>query len=132
MISSITREELRKDHRVRVVNSEEEGVSLHSLPAGTYGWTYAPVSESPIFRKPGFQAFEMHKAFDGVGYLIGYLTPSDAALVASNESELTIRLYPEPFEEATELMCLRADRLRRKTHQPTREAGNPVHLSVLS
>ena len=87
MIAEITREDLRRDHRVRLVTTEEEGCALDRLPAGTYGWTYAPASESPLFSKQGFQSFEMHRAQDGTGYLVGYVTDSDAIALSSKERQ---------------------------------------------
>ena len=131
MIAEITREDLRRDHRVRLVTTEEEGCALNRLPPGTYGWTYAPASESPLFSKQGFQSFEVHKAQDGTGYLVAYATDSDANALAGKERPIELKVYPETFEGATRLVCLRADGLRKRTHQPSREEGNPVQVSVI-
>jgi hypothetical protein len=42
MIAEITREDLRRDHRVRPVTTEKEDCALHRLPAATYGLDLRP------------------------------------------------------------------------------------------
>ena len=41
------REQLRAEHKLRPVKSEEEGTAITKLPNGVYGFTYAPATETP-------------------------------------------------------------------------------------
>ena len=44
-----------------------------------YGFTYAPLTESPVFAKDHYGSFEVHKAADGTERLIGFVSASDVA-----------------------------------------------------
>src|SRR6266540_1726720 len=74
-----SREQLRDEHRVRLVNSAEEGVPLHSLPAGVYGFTYAPAShEAGLFAKASYLSFEIHKTSSQGTQIVGFVTEQEA------------------------------------------------------
>src|SRR5690349_1994128 len=70
-----TRATLRASHGVRELAPELEGVALEHVPAGLYGFTYAPLTESPLFAKQTTGSFEMHRALDGTAFLVAYVTP---------------------------------------------------------
>jgi hypothetical protein len=116
-------ERLRDRHGVKLIAREEEGGGINAIPAGTYGWTYAPATEAPLFASRGYQSFEMHKASDGSVYVIGYIAKSDAGA-------REVKLYPEPYEADTELVALRLDRIYFSKRQPAGERGNWLPLSL--
>ncbi len=119
-----SREEFRNRHGVRLIDKQDEGLGIHRVPAGTYGWTCAPLTESPLFAAPVFHSFEIHKAADGSEYVLGFVTRAEAAAVNSGAAGLEIKLFPEPSGDATELICLPVDRAHGKARQPSRSGGN--------
>lgn len=125
------REVWRQQHGVRAVQPQFEGFGIAQVPAGSYGYTYAPASASPLFARRGYQSFEMHKTLDGTAYLIGCLTPAESAQVTEARSAVEVRLCPEPHGEAQQTVCLPLDRVERKSSNPTHEDGGWVPLVVL-
>src|SRR5204863_10129374 len=75
-----SREQPRDEHRVRPLNSTEEGVPLHSLRAGVYGFTYAPAShEAGLFAKASYLSFEIHKPSSHGTQIVGFVSEQEAA-----------------------------------------------------
>jgi len=119
------REEMRRRHGVRALSGEEEGTSIAKLPAGVYGFAYAPGQpEVPIFAKRDYHSFEVHKAADGTEYLIGFVTQNEASDLAVEREGAAIRLFPEPWEAAQSLVRVPAEKIVAPKRMP-REAGNP-------
>lgn len=124
------REELRNRHGVRLIDKQDEGLGIRRAPAGTYGWTCAPLTESPLFATRMFQSFEVHKAADGSEYVLGFVTGAEFAAIESGAAGLELKLFPEPNGEATELISLPVDRVHAKARQPSRSGGNWIGVIV--
>jgi hypothetical protein len=124
------REQFRTQHGVRLVTEAEEGGGLSRLPAGVYGFTYAPLSESPLFRRNSYHSFEVHKGADGQWRLVAFVAPADAEAIRTGQREVRARLYPDSWNAATDLVVISSSRLRAKKLLPSREPGNWVAVTV--
>ena len=124
------RDRLRRDHRVRLVTAEEEGYGVNRLPAGVYGFTYAPLGEMPLFRKESYHSFEVHKTSDGQWHLIAFVTVGEADAGRAARSQLEIHLYPDPWNESTDMVSLAGDRIAARKLLPSREPGNWIAVTV--
>lgn len=122
-----SRDQLRSQTGVQLVKAENEGFALAKQPAGTYGFAYAPLEESPVFAKQSFQAFEVQKRVDGSRWIVCYASPEHEALIAGDQEPIEVVLYPEPYEKATQLIALQLDRVIKKK-PASRIDGN--YLSV--
>ena len=123
-------ETLRSSHKVRVLEAEEEGSPASSLPAGVYGFTYAPGQpEVPLFSKHNYHCFEVHKIADGTEYLIGFVTPSEASDIAAAKEGAAIRLFPAPWEDSQSLVSIPASGILAPKRMP-REDGNPFPCTL--
>ncbi|HUA19996.1 MAG TPA: hypothetical protein VMB25_14705 [Bryobacteraceae bacterium] len=121
---------LRASHQVRELQPAEEGASVHALPAGVYGFAYAPGHEAvPLFAKESYHAFEVHKAADGVVYLIGFLTPQEAASLDGAGEGASFRLFPAPWESSQSLVSVPLARIVPPKRMP-REDGNPFPFAI--
>lgn len=124
------RESFRRQFGVRLVTAAEEGTGLRHLPEGIYGFTGAPgTDELPLFSKPLYQGFEVHKWPAGVVAWIGYLTPAERAAFDQGQDPINVVLFPEPYGEATELVAIPAGRVDRR-RPPTREKGNGMGMEL--
>jgi hypothetical protein len=126
------REVLRKDHNVRLMTSEEDGFAVRNLSPGVFGFTYAPGTESPLFHKRSYQSFEVHKGHDQALHLIGFVTQKDADLINSKEEIFEVRLFPEPWQEATEIVSIPMRRVLNGAFKPDRQDGNALPLRISS
>ena len=115
---------------LRPLNATEDGTPFRSLPAGVFGFTYAPLSESPLFQRNSYHSFEMQKLADGSGRLLGYVTAAQAAAIDGGLEFLDLYLYPVTWGEATTLVSLPVDRLTPKNRNPVREDGNRFAVIV--
>ena len=120
------REQFREQHQVRLVENAHEGFGVDQLPNGTYGFTYSPAAEAPMFGSRKYQNFEIHKASSGGKFILGYLTPAEASDIAKKKAR-DLRLYPDIFEQATELVCLSLGEVYRRA-QHSGEKGSPAPL----
>src|SRR3954454_8143414 len=112
------RDRFRREHSVRPATDAEEGCATARLPNGVYGFTYAPLTESPVFAKHHHGSFEVHKSAAATEYLIGFVSAADIARLEGASGAAEIRLYPQEYEHATELVSLDASRLTAKKRQP--------------
>jgi hypothetical protein len=108
-------ESLRKRHQVRLIEPSHEGKAIHKLPSGVYGFTAAPLTETPLFAKKIYQSFEYHKRADGATFLIGYVSPKDES-----------RVYPDSWGEATQLVSIEVASFAPADNRLHREPGNPI------
>ena len=128
--STPEQEQLRATHGVRVIADAEEGTGVNALPAGVYGFTYAPALESaPLFITRRFRSFETHKLRDGQVILIGFVTPADAEAMASSADAVEITLQPEPDDDATMLARVPYSRIRQHRQYAVR-SGHGITLQV--
>ena len=124
-------DDLRSQHQVRALKPEEEGSAAAALPPGVYGFTYAPGQpEVPLFSKNNYHSFEVHKTADGTEYLLGFVTPSEAADVAAMKEGAPIRLFPAPWENSQTLVTIRASAIVASKRMP-REDGNPFPCTLV-
>lgn len=124
-------ESLREQHRVVPLAPEQEGFAAHRLPAGVYGFAYAPgQSEVPLFAKKSYHSFELHKAADGNDYLIGYVTAPEAADLEARKEGAAITLYPDPWEQAQRLVNVPVTIMTPAKRAITREPGNPLRFTI--
>ncbi len=121
---------LREEHGVRPLTEAEEGTGIDQLPEGVYGFTCAVGQwDAPLFRRKIFLSYEMHKLRDGSPVLIGYVSPEDAERMKHRESAVTIHLFPDRQEGATELVSIPLERVRRH-RQHSERTGRGLELEL--
>lgn len=126
---SAEREAFRKKYNVRLVESAEEGTSILRLPEGVYGFATAPASdEMPVFAKPVFRCTELIRTKDEI-LMLGYLNAQEAKIVEEGAEPAAVTLYPEPYEQATQLVAIPLSRIDRR-RPPTRDEGNSMKVEV--
>jgi hypothetical protein len=132
--SEAAREALRREHGVRLVSPVEEGASVESLPAGTYGFTGSPLLASPLFAARRYRNFEVHRLPTGPA-VIGFVTAADAAKLTQTQHEaLTVRIYPDAEGEATTIVSISYDRVVQHRQYSVRNADAltlQVHPAVV-
>jgi hypothetical protein len=123
--------DLRTSRNLRALENDEAGSAIPALPAGIYGFTYSPnFEQTPLFQNKSFQSFEFHKLADGSVELVGFMTSSDAQRLRSGDANVEVRLYPDPWQDAQELVTVPMDRITRSTRRPARENGCPYTLRL--
>lgn len=124
------REAYRQRFALRPLTLAEEGSNLLDLPEGVYGYTTsAGAGEIPVFLKPVYQCFEVHKLAGGDVCYVGYLSEKEFAAVQSGAEPAAVNLYPEPHGEATRLASVPLSRIDR-IKPPSREQGNSMKLEA--
>jgi hypothetical protein len=123
------REALRREHDVRLVTPEEEGVSAEHLPAGVYGFTSSPALASPLFALRKFRNFEVHRLASGV-CAIGFVTPANAAALAhAQDDTVAVQLYPDAEGDAAVIVSVSYDRVVQHRQYAVRNA-EAIHLHI--
>lgn len=124
------RQALRARAQVRLVRPEEEGFGIRRLPDGVYGYSSAASSdEIPLFAKPIYGAFEVHKLPGGEVAWVGYVTEADYRRYEAGEEPFAMELYPEPWGDAQKLISVPASRVDRRRPQ-ARDNGMPMRIEV--
>ena len=124
------RQALRDGSNLRIVTTKEEGTDIQYLPAGIFGFTGAPAAaEIPLFIKPYFECFEIHKLANGETAWVGYVTELELAGYERGSEAMTVDLYPDPHENATSLLRVPASRVDRR-RPPTRDKGNSMRMEL--
>ena len=122
-------EQLRARHGLRALKNDEEGSPAAKLPNGVYGFTYSPgQDETPVFSNKAYHNFEVHKLQDGGERLIGYLTVSEIAVLEARKPGAEVHLYPDVWEESTQLVSVDLTGTVRARRTPQREDGNPYRI----
>jgi hypothetical protein len=124
------REQLRSEHQVRLISQDEEGCGFERTPNGVYGFTYAPATETPIFNRQSYHSFEVHKCPDGSGFLLVHCTPEDAARLNTGGGIVEVRAYPDPWNQATELVSVPLHAIVSTLYKPVRDDGNAIPLQL--
>lgn len=120
------RQAIRLQNAVRVVTKEEDGRPLDRLPGGVYGFSYSPASDAiPLFTRHAAASFEIHKPATGPYQILGYVAPAQAEAQGQD-----VKLYPDAYGEATQLIALPADRITR-LKGPSRAGGNCLDVTLL-
>lgn len=124
------RQALRDANQLRIVTAQEEGTAIRHLPNGVYGFTGAPATnEIPLFIKPIFECFEIHKRADGEVVFIGYVTEEEKQLIEQGLEPVVADLYPEPHDDALKLVAIPGTRVDRR-RPPTRDNGNSMKVDI--
>lgn len=127
-----TVEAMRAHNGLRCITSEEDGSNIHRLPPGVFGFTSSPaLDDTPVYARRIYQSFEQHKLSDGSIHLAGYLTPADAEKLQRREAGADLRLYPEPYEQATTLVRVALDGVHPHKKGASRNAGNFLLVTVI-
>ena len=124
------REQLRSERNLRPVRKDEEGFGVDKLPAGVYGFTYAPATETPLFERHSYHSFEVHKVSDGSAYIVAFVTAEDEERIRARNNEIEVTIYPDPFESATIMVCIPFERVLSNLYKPVRRDGNAVPLTL--
>lgn len=120
----------RAQFKLRQVTDQENGSPLARLPEGVFGYSTSPATdELPIFTKPVFRCFEMHKYADGQVAWIGYVTAKEKQDFDSGAEPMTLDLYPDPYEQSTQLIVIPSSRVDRRK-PPTRDFGNAMKMEI--
>jgi hypothetical protein len=128
--SDQARERFRVEHQVRLVLDAEEGAGFSHLPAGVYGFTYAPATETPLFKRHSYHSFEVHKLPGGAGRLIAFCTPEVAEELKGTGKEIEATLYPDPWEKATVPVAIPFDWIFANLYKPVRRDGNAIDIRI--
>jgi hypothetical protein len=124
------RQAFRERFNLRELTPEESGRPIERLPEGVYGFSCAPsTSELPLFAKPIFRCFEIHKLVGGEIAWVGYLSEAEASLIEAGQEPVTVDLYPEPYESAIRLVSIPSARIDRR-RPPTRDFGNALKVDI--
>ncbi len=122
---------LRVSHHVRLVEASEEGVAADRQPNGVYGFAYAPQEAAiPLFSKKSWHSFEIHKLPDGALHLVGYVSAADAGFIQSGE-HVEVTLFPDPWENSTQLVSVPLTRVVPSKRGPSRDGGNGLKIELL-
>lgn len=104
-------EKIRAERKLRALSFEESGTGVHRLPKGVFGFTYSPAEDNfPLFKDRDLRSFESHKLDDGRVVLLGFLTGEERARLESS-SKTRIHLFPEPKDQAVELVTVPMSRV---------------------
>jgi hypothetical protein len=126
----VIREQLRAERKLRLIPVDEEGSPIDRVLAGVYGFSHSPGTEGlPLYATRTFQIFEVHKLADGQVHLVGYMSKSDANVLRTGDQPFEARLYPDPYEKASEFVSVPRSRLIH-AKMPSRIEGNSVWLTL--
>ncbi len=132
MALSPERQALRARAQVRLIQPEEEGLGVRRLPEGIYDFSSSASSdEIPLFAKPVYGAFEVHKLPGGEVAWVGYVRENDRQRFEQGSEAFAMEFYPEPYGDATRLVSIPASRVDRRKPQ-ARENGMPMRVEVAS
>ena len=121
---------LRAERNLRELEAAEEGTTAERLPDGVYGFTYSPAEAVPLFAKKTWHSFEVHKLADGSQFLVGFVTGKEAENVRSG-APAEITLFPDPWEESTELVSVPLTGAVPAKKGPSREGGNGLKVAIM-
>ena len=123
--SETAREALRREHGVRLVTANEQGIAAEQLPDGVYGFTSSPALASPLFATRQYRNFEIHRLPNGGTSVVGFLTPADAAALtrASSPAPVSITVHPDMEGDATVILSLPYDRIVQHRQYSIRNAA---------
>jgi hypothetical protein len=126
----VDQEDIRLAHGVRVVSEREEGTGVNALAGGVYGYTYSPgLPNAPLFAQRRFRSYETHKRANGEVFVIAYADADTAGQIANGSADVTVRVHPEPRDEASVLVQIPYARIRQhRQHAAPNQDGFLVTL----
>ena len=129
--SSEQLDQLRSERALRPPTKEEEGTSIFHLPDGLFGFTYAPgLKEVPVYAKRHYHGFEVHRLANAEIHLVGFVTPDEKAKLTGAKEAVQLVIFPDPWEQSTELISVSQTRLQPAKKAVSREDGNPFRTLV--
>ena len=118
------REALRVAHGVHPIGPEHEGLGLDRQPNSVFGFVSAPaIAKAPLYARPIYQSYEAHKLADGTTVMLGYVTPDVARALRASTEVIHARVCFAPLGEATVLVSLPYNRIRRHKEHSQRSGG---------
>jgi hypothetical protein len=126
----IDQEQIRASHGVRLVGEREEGTGVNALPGGVYGYTYSPgLPNAPLFAVRRYRSYETHKLANDEVFVIAYADAEAARQIAEAPDDVTVRVHPEPQDEAAALVMIPYARiLQHRQHAAPNQEGFLVTL----
>jgi hypothetical protein len=127
-------EALRTVHRVRLVDTAEEGTGVNALPGGVFGFTYSPgLPNAPLFAVRRYRSFETHKRASGDVFVIGFVTREASGQMTASDSDVPVQLQPEPDGSADTLVAVPYSRIRQhRQYAAPNQHGFAVILKPVS
>lgn len=123
-------EELRSKNRVRLVTDDQSGSGIDRLPGGVYGFTYSPAeSNFPLFKERAMRTYEAHKLTDDTAVLLGFVSQGESLKMETGRESVTVRLFPEPHEEASVMVSIAMVRVLSRVEHSQR-GGKGLELEV--
>jgi hypothetical protein len=124
-------EKLRASRGLRALTKDEEGWNIYDLKNAVFGFTYAPgLKEVPVYSKQHYHGFEVQRLSNGEIHLIGFVTPDLKAKMAEPTGTVQAAVFPQPWEESTELVSIADSRMQPAKKAVTREDGNPFRTLI--
>jgi hypothetical protein len=103
---------------------------VHALPAGVFGFSYAPATETPLFARKSYHSFEVHKRGDGSVHMLAFVTQSEADRLSAHGDDLHVTVYPDSYEQSDTLVSIPFERILTSLYKPVRRDGNAVPLTI--
>ena len=121
---------VRARHKVRLVESHEEGSAAADLPRGVYGFTGSAGLAAPLFAARRYRNFEVHHLPDGDVAIVGFVTPAEADRLHTSHTPIELTIYPEPEGDSTEITAISYSRIAQHRQYSIRNTpGLVLHIS---
>ena len=121
---------VRSDHRVRLVESHEEGSAAANLPRGVYGFTGSAGLAAPLFAIRRYRNFEIHHLHDGDIVIVGFVTPAQARELRGAHAPFELTIYPDIEGDATAITSISYARIAHHRQYSVRNTpGLQLHVS---
>jgi len=124
-----TVEDVRSRNKVELVSGVHEGSPVNTIPAGFYGFTFAPASfEGPLFSRNSFLSYEVHQTTANGPVILGFVDPEVTAKLTDGGE---VDLWPVAKDKATKLVEVSHSRI--SSAKPLDRAhSNRLRLSLRS
>ena len=124
---------LRKKNNVRPLHDLENGLDLSKLPNGIFGF-YIPWADfnSDITldqHSGGTAVVEFHKLLNGQLVIVGFVSQENILRLQATTTNVSIKFFPEPWEEAHTIIAIPVDRVLSKDDR-TFQSGYVLDLMV--
>lgn len=124
-------DEIRSAQKLRELTDEENGGGSDSLPVGVYGFTYSPCADNfPFFKAHDLRSYEAHKHSDGSVVLLGFLTADEKKALETATGVSTLHLFPEPKDEANQLVQIPLSRVQNHVENSQRGGGSGLVIEI--
>jgi hypothetical protein len=124
-------DEIRSTQNLRELTDEEDGSD--SLPVGVYGFTDSPCADNfPFFKAHDLRSYEAHKHSDGSVVLLGFLTADEQKALETATGVSTLHLFPEPKDEADQLVQIPLSRVQNHVENSQRGGGSGLAIEIAS